>query len=300
MFSTGNFSSFASLKSSVETALQANGWTLSSGVLSKSGMFIKLTATAEELVAEAGTGAASGDITGAAPTVKIMSFASSPINFPGTYDLHILDTPDEIYLVVNYNSDKYQQLSWGKSRVEQVGGTGMWVTGSFNGLADPAGDQRVYLQASYSYVGTGYSGMGCGLFFEYDNVSTVCSHAHTGLDTAGWKSSGWGDGSLMGSGNVMAGLLQSLPSQFNQNTILLPLLAVQRRLSNGSTIVVDAAHARLCRNDNQLSGEIVSYGGDDWKVYPLHRKNADVRNGVPWSTGADHSGTFGFAVRYTG
>lgn len=44
----------------------------------------------------------------------------------------------------------------------------------------------------------------------------------------------------------------------------------------------------------------MTYGTDRWKIYPFHRKNAAVRNGVSWSTGADHSGTFAYAIRYTG
>lgn len=296
-FYTGNFSSFASLKSSVETALQANGWSLSSDVLSKAGMFLKLTAATEELTAEAGTGSSGGDITGAAPLVKLLDPTDSPINFPATYDLHINTGTEEVFLVVSYNADKYQQLSWGKSRVEQVDGSGMWITGSFS--AAEYANSLVYMAGDHYHVGSSFSGQGLGLFAQSYNAPQ-CSFVHTGLDEESWKTVGAYDGDLTGSGDCMAALLQSLPSQFNQNTVLLPLYAVQRRLSNGQTIVVDMEHARLCRIDNHLAGEIVEYGGDNWKVYPFHRKNADDRNGIPWSTGGNHSGTFGFAVRYTG
>ena len=58
-FYTGNFSSFASLKNSVETALQANGWVLNGdGVLNKSDMYLRLTATTPQLLLQAGTGTA--------------------------------------------------------------------------------------------------------------------------------------------------------------------------------------------------------------------------------------------------
>lgn len=93
-----------------------------------------------------------------------------------------------------------------------------------------------------------------------------------------------------------------LPSAYNQNTVLLPLQVPQRRLSKGLTIVADFVHARLCRIDNHLTGEIVSYGGDDWKVYPFYRKNTDERNGGQqwYPVPTNHSGTFGYAIRYTG
>lgn len=296
-FYTGNFSSFASLKASVEAALVTEGWASSGGVLSKSGVYVKLTATTTELLAEAGTNASGGTLTNPSTPVKLLDPSDYPINFPATYDLHVNASPDEVFLVVNYNSDKYQQLSWGKSRADQVGGTGAWITGSFSESQND--NSFVYLNATYYNAGASFYGQACGLFFESPNV-VGASFVHTGLDSTNWKGMGSAAGDLVGSGDVVAGLLQSLPSQFNQNTVLLPLMAVQRRPSNGQTIVVDMANARLCRIDNQLAGEIVTYGPDSWKIYPFHRKNADERNGVQWSTGATHTGTFGFAVRYTG
>lgn len=301
-FYTGNFSSFASLKNSVETALQLNGWVLNGdGVLEKNGMYLRLTATTPQLLLQAGTGSATGALPGAAPNgVKIMDFTGSPMNFPATYDLHVHESPDEVFLVVNYNADKYQQLSWGKSNILQIGGTGMWFSGSFPESSASNQNHLVYGN-NYQYsAGWGWSGMGCGLFFEAYNQSLSCSYVHTGLDTTGWRRVYQGDGTLIGSGDIVAGLLQALPSQFNQNSVLLPLKVVQRRLSKGQTIVLDMVNARLCRNDNHLSGEIVEYGGDQWKMYPFHRKNADVRNGVQWSTGSNHTGTFAYAIRYTG
>ena len=305
MFYTGNFNSFETLKTSVQTALQNHGWGLNGdGTLEKNGMYVRLDAgTIYQLAAFAGTGTSTPPLPlpGAAPFgVKIMNFSGSPMNFPAIYDLHVFDDTDEVYLIVNYNGDKYQQLSFGKSRVDQVGGTGMWLTGSFRSDVVQAATHLVYTDAGASYAGFGWSGMGCGLFFERYNAPLGCSYIHTGLDTTGWKKVDSVDGGLLSSGDPMAGLLQSLPSQFNQSTVLLPLYAVQRRLSKGQTIAADLQHARLCRNDNHLSGEIVTYGTDRWKIYPFHRKNAAVRNGVSWSVGADHTGTFAYAIRYTG
>ncbi|WVW77533.1 structural protein [Stenotrophomonas phage vB_SmaS_Bhz60] len=305
MFYTGNFTSFETLKTSIETALQNHGWGLNGdGTLEKNGMYVRLVAgTIYQIAAFAGTGSSlpPAPLPGApAYGVKIMNFSGSPMNFPATYDLHVFEDTDEVYLVVNYNGDKYQQLSFGKSRVDQVGGTGMWLTGSFRSDTVQAATHLVYTSAGGSSAGFGWSGMGCGLFFDAYNAALGCSYIHTGLDTTGWKTAGSNDGNLLGSGDPMAGLLQALPSQFNQSTVLLPLYATQRRLSKGQTIVADLQNARLCRNDNHLSGEIVTYGTDRWKIYPFHRKNAAVRNGVSWSTGADHSGTFAYAIRYTG
>lgn len=301
MFYTGNFSTFASLKTSVETALQTEGWTLSSGILSKSGVYVRFTSNVDYLQMEAGTGQAGSTLNGAQTFgVRIMSHIGAVFNFPASYDLHIFDSPDEVYLVVNYNSDRYQQISFGKSNVLQIGGTGNWFTGSFNSTQTPAGNQRVYMSVNNESLGSSFAGYQLGLFFECDTTNSPGSSIHTGLDTTSWKTVYANDGNLQGAGDTVAGLMASLPSDYNQNTVLLPVHVPQKRLSQGITIVASLVNVRLCRNDNHLAGEIVPYGGEDWKVYPFHRKNADQRNGVAWSTGADHSGTYAFAVRYTG
>lgn len=299
MITSGNFSSFASLKSSVETVLQAAGWSLSDGVLVKSGMYFKLTASTTALLLEAGTGQAGSTLTGAAPFgVKIMDYTAAPMNFPATYDLHVFDAPDEVFLVVNYNADRYQQLAFGKSDVEQVGGIGAWFTGTFPAAANQAAaSMPIYVNTSDSGIGTWGGSMSLGMFFETYQSGTYSSFIHTGLDVESWKFPGNGDGNTVGAADQVAALLHSLPSQFNQNTVLLPLNITQRRLSQGQTIAASMRNARLCRIDNHLASEVVSYGGEDWKMYPMHRKNADVRNGVAWSTGSQYSGTFGFAIR---
>lgn len=307
MFTSGNFSSFAGLKNSLQNALIAAGWGVDTNVdvLDKNGMFLKLAAVdatgSGTLTLTAGTGLDGLGLTGAAPAgVKLGSPTTAPINFPGTYDLYIFDNPDEVYLVINYNADRYQVLAFGKSDVEQVGGTGMWFTGSFMGNAPMGSNLPIYLNTADSNIGTWGGSFTLGMFFETTGGSgNTSSYIHTGLDATGWKSTGGtADGSIVGSADQMAGLLHALPSQFNQNTVLLPLNITQRRLSNGQTIAASMKNARLCRIDNHLPGEVVDYGGEQWKVYPMHRKNADVRNGVAWSTGSQYSGTFGYALRY--
>lgn len=301
-FYTGTFSTFSSLKDSVQTALLSHGWTLdANGVLVKGALYFRFTATTSQLLLEAGTGSGATTLAGAAPNgVKIMDFTGSPMSLPASYDLHVNESPDEVYLVVVYNSDKVQQLSFGASNVPQIGGTGAWFSGSFPASASASQNHLIYGNNTQSSAGWGWQGMGCGLFFEAYNVSLSCSFIHTGLDTVEWRRVYTGDGPLVGSGDVVAGLLQALPSQFNQNTVLLPLLVVQRRLSRGQTVVADMVNARLCRNDNHMLGEVVSYGAESWKIYPFHRKNTEARNAVPWPTGSSHTGTFAFALRYTG
>ena len=300
MIYTGTYASFASLKTSIETVLQSEGWTLANGILSKGDAFVRFTATTSTLLLEAGTGKTGAVLNGAAPSgVKILDYTAAPMSFPANYDLHVFSSPDEVLLIVKYNVDRYQQLSFGVSDVDQVGGTGLWFTGTFRGSTNPAAvSMPIYINTSGSTLGTWGGDMSIGLFFEGYQTGAVSSYIHTGLDTTGWKTLGSVDGTIVGAGDQIAALMHSLPSQYNQSTVLLPVNVTQRRLSQGQTIAASMRNVRFCRIDNHAPEAVVPYGGENWKVYPMHRKNADQRNAVSWSVGSQYTGTYGFAVRY--
>jgi hypothetical protein len=105
---------------------------------------------------------------------------------------------------------------------------------------------------------------------------------------------------VLGSLNWAASFFYSLPNDFNGGNVLIPIRALIGRSSNTCSIAAQMKNARYVRLDNLNSGDIITFGTDQWKVYPWHRRNATVRNGVQWATGATHTGTCGFAFRYTG
>lgn len=218
---SGQVASFAALKSAIETTLAARGWTLASGILSKGAAFVQLTATATELRLQAGTGQAGAALTGACPqSVKLMSFTNAPIQWPATWILHAFDTPDELYLVLRYNVDRHQHLNWGVSSMPQIGGTGLWCSGSFRG--DVIGTSSrcvVYLAttAGYELGAQPYDGFGLGYFFASIPGTYHASFIHCGLEGApNWRTTyGSNAGDLLGVSHK-AGLLHALPSQFNQ------------------------------------------------------------------------------------
>ena len=99
---TGQVASFVALKVAIETTLTARGWTLTNGILSKGAAFVQLTATATELRLQAGTGQTGAALTGACPqSVKLLSFANAPIQWPAVYVLHAFDAPDEILSLIH-------------------------------------------------------------------------------------------------------------------------------------------------------------------------------------------------------
>ena len=190
---TGSAASFADLQTAIQNACTANGWTLSSGILSKNGCFFQLVAGTSDGYAQlqlfGGTGQSGTTLTGQPPSnygAKICSNNGNVIAFPINYEIHLFTNPDEVYCVINYNSDFYQQLSFGKSDVPGIGGTGAWFSGakrSDQTLTDATQGNKVFLSVSWpESVGTiTYDGYGCGLFFD-GSGAYFCSFVHTGLE----------------------------------------------------------------------------------------------------------------------
>lgn len=306
-FYSGTATSFADLQSVVENNCVANGWVLNSGILSKSGCFFKLTSAAKYLRLYGGTSQSTSTLNGMpAQGVMLGSVTGYEMAFPINYDIHIFNDPDEVYLVVSYNNGFYQQLSFGKSNIPGIGGTGAWFTGSYRSNISLTNSTDILLYMGVSADSCGavpYGGIGVGLFFSSSSGvgSYPSNFVHCGLDSVGWKTDGT---TTAGTGfygaSYAAGLLSSLPNLANNANVLVPIKAIQYRNSNGRTIIANLFNARYLRIDNINPGEIITFGSERWKVYPMYRKDTVQRNGLAWSTGAMHSGTWGYAVRYTG
>ena len=313
---TGSAASFADLQTAIQNACTANGWTLSSGILSKNGCFFQLVAGTSDGYAQlqlfGGTGRSGTTLTGQPPSnygTKICSNEGNVITFPINYEIHLFTNPDEVYCVINYNSDFYQQLSFGKSDVPGIGGTGAWFSGAKGSTQSLTGAyaNKVFLSVSWpeSVATTTYDGFGCGLFLDSSVGGGIyfSSFVHTGLDSTPWRSGYSGTAALTGcrgGGSQVGSLLQQLPNLYNSANVLLPIKPVALRSSGGVTIIANPKNARYLRIDNVVPGEIITFGAEKWKCYPFYRKDSTVRNGVSWDTGATHSGTFGYAIRYTG
>ena len=312
---TGSAASFADLQTAIQNACTANGWTLSSGILSKNGCFFQLVAGTSggyaQLQLFGGTGQSGTTLTGQPPSnygAKICSNNGNVIAFPINYEIHLFTNPDEVYCIINYNSDFYQQLSFGKSDVPGIGGTGAWFTGakrSDQSLTDGTFGFKVFMTTIWPEIAATSSeeGYPCGLFFEGGSGSYFASFVHTGLDATPWRSGNSGNSALTGyrgAGMQVGSLLMQLPNLYNNASVLLPIKPVALRSSGGVTIIANPKNARYLRIDNVVPGEIITFGAERWKCYPFYRKDSTVRNGVDWRTGATHSGTFGYAIRYTG
>jgi hypothetical protein len=294
---TGSANSLADLLSAVRSACTANGWTLSGEVLHRGSSYFRLWQLTTEFWIQGGTGIdGSNNLTGASPKASRMSTVGAAITFPLTYDIHIYDSPDEVYVVINYSTDWYQWVMFGRSDVPGLPGTGNWFAATR--WQDSGTDNRIY--CSPSGGSTNVTLRGCPAFWAQSvsvNDGGINSHIHHNVDGRGWGVTTTSTDFCRSFGAIDT-LLGKLPNAFNNETVLLPFQVWVPRTSGGTvSLVADMKNLRHCRNDFHLPREIISIASDRWMIYPWLRRDTTDRNGPGLGT---HSGTTAFAVRYTG
>lgn len=306
---TGTVNSFADLKAVIEGAAIDTGWALVSGILSKYGHFIQLATGTNGgypfLSIKAATSQSGGALSGQVATgAKMYSSKNMVLAWPGEYFIHAFDR--EFYCFLKSNVDLYQTLTFGVSDMPGIGGTGGWY-GSMAGIgrnqnSSQNRDHLFGLQTGYEEIMASriiYNDLGSlGSPFWASRITGEdrISEINIGLEINGWVFSGNRGIS------AVAGLLTAAPSLLNNGHILLPVKNIVTRSAGGVTTVLQHKHLRWMRNDLIENEEIIEYGADRWKCYPVLRKNLETRNGYTSSGGVGftHSGTFGYAVRYDG
>lgn len=296
---TGSVNSFTELQNALVQACTANGWTWLNTVLSKGNAFIKPTvqtaSPAAGLVIEGGTGQSGSALTGASVVAPRLGLPRegiatwTAIAWPATYHIHINTSPDEIYLVLNANVQDFYWLAFGVSTVP-LNGTGLWIAGNAIKTAISA----IHIGESSSTDDASYTSHG---IFWGNNRSTGATANYSAVQSD--AGSVWPlpiSTSVPGCA-ANAPLINRVANNWNGAAVLLPIREYRRIDSARSKLLADLAHARYVRIGNLEPGQILTLGPDRWRVYPFFRKNAAVPNG---GTSVNHTGTFGWALRYDG
>lgn len=303
---SGTASSLADLRTALLTHAQADGWTLTGDVLSKAGVYFQITVDANNIKC---LGCESAALANPAPGVVMMGkvygrsgYPTRLISFPCNYE--VFGFAQELYLVVNYDVDTYQWMAFGKSSVPGLPGQGGWC-GSVVGSAW-AGDFDGGTSFSTDLISIAPDSGGAG-GLTYTSGALFWSTLHThrparnawvnhGLDGSGWAYDTENPPTPIGI-RWLSPLMAIQPTAWNSESVLLPLRAYVERPSYKSSLVADLANARHVRIDNLSPGDILTLGPDKWKVFPWYRKDSSARNG---GTNVNHTGTFGWAIRYEG
>lgn len=297
---TDTVASFTLLKSVIETNCVANGWTLSDGILSKDSCFFKLIDTGTTQLELWGGLSKTGSTLNNTPTYGVRLYnISTSITFPIRYHLFIFNNPIEVYCFIEYGSGYFQQISFGKSNLQGIG-LGAWFTGfstTYSSYSSPTiltSDEGPFVTNASAYGGGNAS---CGLFIgrSYSTIS-YSSYIYSDIDGSGWKYNNYTSG-LIPAGVPIATLLNNSPNLFNNAAPLWPIKAVLPRSSGGLTILANLINSRLLRIDNHESKSLVTFGSEQWMVFPWYKRDILNRSGLG-STAINHSGTYGFAIKY--
>ncbi|MDR1647829.1 MAG: hypothetical protein LBR88_07335 [Zoogloeaceae bacterium] len=200
------------------------------------------------------------------------------IVYPATW--RVFAFADEVYLVVQHQVNCCHWLAFGKSTIP-LPASGCWVAASY--LGQTGGEYETTLLWDGG-SGTTYRQTSCRLFGGYGAAN---SFLHT-------EAGQWNLSNSITASRFPLALLDAQPSAYNQEAILIPVIAfaVTPSLMGPG---VQLQHARNLRIDHYEFAQIITLGGDKWMVFPWYKKNTNPRSYESRATG-----TFGWAVRYEG
>lgn len=303
-FVTGTAANVAALIAAINNACTLNGWTLSGAVLHKGDVYARLQDVGGEITVLGGTGVdGSNNLTGAGPAYFRIGGITAPANvtFPLTYFIHVNASPDEVYCIVNYSTNYYQFIAFGQSSIAMPG-TGNWYAGSAGQNTQYLGAITITATGGGNLSGTGQSS-GAFAWHTFNSSSgspgAYTFSIHHGLTAGNWSSVQIAtniEGGMANAIPAVSNLVSISPNAWNGESVLTQIPIVIKRPSTFYSLVCQPKHSRYVRLDNLDPGQVLTIGPDQWKVYPFLSKNTSARNG-----GSDikHSGTFGWALRYT-
>lgn len=290
---TGQCSSYQHLADILVEKCQAHGWAWQDGILSKDNLFVKidvvLIGTAQGVVISGGTEKQSSILIGNSKSkVRLGSPSSNQLQiaFPVIYHLFIF--VDEVYLIAKSDADKFYYLAFGKSQlIQNTVGNGLWLSAT-----------SCYY-SNYTAIAIGENNGGSG---GSGNASPVAPFWNRNNWAENWSNSiicHGIDGNLWSSGQSRAWcsfepLIARLPTTYFSDSPLLPYNIYLERNENKMSLIAQLQNARFVRIDNYEPEQILTLGHEKWMIFPFFRKSVQNRN----NGYENHTGTFGWAIRY--
>lgn len=279
---TGQASNFDDLLSALVTSCQTQGWVYSAGILSKNNVYFKLSSHETDGIYLSASDTVNSSELVDSEVVRLGrygAFNTQP-TFPMDWELHIHSEPDEVYFLTKFSINKYYYLAFGVD-------VGFWLAaccGSHVGYHEGNGAS---ISSNSQDLSNGRT-QNCGFFWGNNGIRPELRNSAY-FSNGQWR--------YPQASKSIDNLLSILPNQFNQESILLPVQVYEEVASNKSRFIHNFEHVRLLRIDNYEPEQIITLGHERWKIYPFYQKNSAQRQG---GGGIQHSGTFGWAIRYDG
>lgn len=300
---SGMATSYSDLLNALVSACTSNGWNWQNSILSKDGCFIKLnaiiTGTSQGIVATGGTGVANEVLVNPASIKPRLGAASNFLSlavFPVSYHIFIFEK--EVFLKIKFSINSFFYLAFGRSTT-QLTASGLWV-------AATSGESAIYTDGRGGYSIDSNGGIGGNNSYQcvtpfgrYNSSVNDTNHNATichGIDGGLWSTNSSG-GKDANSIQCLTPLFARQPSNWSSETILLPISVYVQRPSSKRSLICQFQNARFLRVANYEPEQIITLGNDKWMVFPFYKKNSEQPDGGYIS---DHTGTFGWAIRYDG
>lgn len=306
-YRTGSVNSYEELRGVLISACTAAGWSLQDGILVKGAAFVRPYVSIGNnykgagLSLEGGSGRNGGAITGSSdkfrPRLGSPGKRMPPPNWPCVYHIFCHNAPDEVYVIIRHDVNAYYWFAFGVSQIPGIDGTGLWMVATTAEIyANFDGGGTVYMDEESgnpdSYSVSGYVS---GPWWA-DNAAGI-GRVTAAIMLGTWVPSGRLISGMANAIEPLVPLVKHSPSAWNAESVLLPIRVHQGVAEDKNRVVLEHAHARFLRLNNLEPEQILTIGTERWKAFPFYRKNTISPNDAK---NKDHSGTFGWAIRYDG
>lgn len=297
---SGQVSSYQELRDVLINACFESGWTVNGNVINKDEMFFRLTVSNENgnpngpgLIMHGGNSVSEFP----SPGVRLGNISTSAasnypqkIIFPIDFMIHIFE--HEVFLIVNYQIDSFMYLSFGQDQLTNA----IWLSGSIYQFISSSDSFAIFKNWGGSDTNATYNGAG----FFWAGAGAGINTKDTIYFDGQWSTTSGNFGYSVGAVSALpsyVNLIERIPSAFSSDSILLPINIFKTSESYKVKLISQVVNARFTRLDNFEPNQIIQLGAEKWKIYPFHRKNITARDG---GSPINHTGTFGWAIRYDG
>lgn len=295
---TGQCTSYQNLADILVEKCQAHGWTWQDNILSKDDLFIKVDTDVNRGITLTGGTDKQANILKNATSNPVRLGMTATGNgqrqyFPALY--HLFMFTDEIYLIMKFNVDKFYYLAFGKSHLIQgTAGNGLWLSANAYYYAhDSRVEELISISSHNGGAGGGWNPSSVAPFWNRNSfangwTNSVICHGFDGvLWSEGYKSAY----------STFEPIIDRLPTHHFADSPLLPYNIYLERPENKISLIAQFINARFVRIDNYEPEQIITLGHEHWIVFPFYKKNVNQRYGGGHT---NHTGTFGWAIRYEG
>lgn len=302
-FQTGTSTGPADLISKLATFAAANGWTIGAAtsgsvfINSSRGLYFGVSTGASTVSLKGATGhnaSLAWDLQPGYPTeansLTTVNDCAGPLKL-----YYFFGTEQYLHVVVETVTNKFKHFAIGQLEKNSTYTGGAYVDGSSHNMTGDAGTNfpdapsHRYL---FDAVGTGATGGSGRIRVDIDGKTN--NWMNYGSSGAFATESNMIKGVTRSQNSFLAAFHAAGPNDFNQRTVLTPILVAAARGSSLFSLIGAPKDLRLVNMRNLNPGQIMTIGSDEWYVFPHIQKSLVFNSNGSF---VPSSGTYGYAYK---